>query len=62
VKSFGWIDTEDEKDWNLFWTDGSVVPDRLKKLKSFQVCFLSVIRFRSVSFLLLVDLPSIFVA
>ncbi|KAK2947739.1 putative Tubulin glycylase 3C [Blattamonas nauphoetae] len=36
LKAMNWKETEDEDDWNLFWTDTSVGTDRLKRLRSFQ--------------------------
>ena len=32
-RSLGWTETEDESDWNLFWTDLSVGEQRCMKLK-----------------------------
>ncbi|KAA6361590.1 MAG: hypothetical protein EZS28_042883, partial [Streblomastix strix] len=32
VKKFGWIETEDEKNWILFWTDQAVTSDRLRQM------------------------------
>lgn len=35
-KSMGWAETQDENDWNLFWTDLSVGEARCMKLKRLQ--------------------------
>ncbi|KAK2949489.1 putative Replication protein A 70 kDa DNA-binding subunit [Blattamonas nauphoetae] len=36
LNSLGWVETEDEDNWNLFWMDTSVGTDRLKRLRSYQ--------------------------
>ena len=37
IKSFHWVETDDDKDWNLFWTDTGVSAERLKRMSSYQV-------------------------
>ena len=36
LASFGYVETDDETDWVLFWTDTGVSAERLKRMKSFQ--------------------------
>ena len=36
ISSFGFVETDDETDWILFWTDSGVSAERLKHMKSFQ--------------------------
>ena len=37
IKSFHWVETDDDREWNVFWTDSSVCADRLKRMSSYQV-------------------------
>lgn len=36
IESFGYVETDDETEWVLFWTDASVSAERLKRMKSYQ--------------------------
>lgn len=38
AKKFGMKPVGDEEDWTIFWTDTTIVNDRISDMKRYQVC------------------------
>lgn len=37
IRELGWIETDDEREWSLFWSDQSISADKLRIMKPYQV-------------------------